>query len=329
MARMHYLKFYPESWIAESSLRLCSLAARGLWIELICRMAQSPEHGVLLSPGGKPVRDDQIPALVGGPHDGVMAALAELGSEGVLSRRTPDGAIYSRRMVRDHAEYVRQAESGSVGGKRSVGLKGTLKAPLKGSLESDPKASVDSRFSLLDSNSSEGGLGETNSAARFLAERRITTGQLSPGFVRFVELYPAHRSRSRDEMLIAWESMQCEPMADQIIAGLRAHMEGKDFADGVIPTAQRFLRERWWQVAPPEFGDDGRVKQAKPVKVDPHAADRALAAKWYLTLNNDQRREASGVVNIDQWADIARKGVVSDPILASWRASKSTGDVPA
>lgn len=40
--------FYPEDWMSDSRLRLCSPGARGLWIDILCLMYLSNERGYLL-----------------------------------------------------------------------------------------------------------------------------------------------------------------------------------------------------------------------------------------------------------------------------------------
>lgn len=39
--------FYPESWLADNKLSLCSYQTKGVWIDLICRMHQSEKYGYL------------------------------------------------------------------------------------------------------------------------------------------------------------------------------------------------------------------------------------------------------------------------------------------
>jgi len=48
-----WLKFFPSDWRADPALRMCSLAARGLWIEMLCLMHEARPHGSLLV-NGKP-----------------------------------------------------------------------------------------------------------------------------------------------------------------------------------------------------------------------------------------------------------------------------------
>ena len=47
MARRPSFQFYPGDWLANVKLRCCSIAARGAWLELLCRFHDSDEYGVL------------------------------------------------------------------------------------------------------------------------------------------------------------------------------------------------------------------------------------------------------------------------------------------
>lgn len=96
-----WMKFYPTDWRAEPRLRMCSLAARGLWIDLISYMHEGDPYGYLTINGVVPGVDDMA-ALVSRPAKEVQKAFNELEAKQVFSVDEGSGAIYSRRMVRDH-----------------------------------------------------------------------------------------------------------------------------------------------------------------------------------------------------------------------------------
>lgn len=107
-------QFYPADWRKDPALSSCSLAARGLWIELMCVMHESERYGYLVV-NGRPMDMKQIARMVGESPATVKKLLAELERAGVPST-SAEGAIYSRRMVKD--EYIREvrAEAGRLGG---------------------------------------------------------------------------------------------------------------------------------------------------------------------------------------------------------------------
>jgi hypothetical protein len=58
---------------------------------------------------------EQIATLVGAPVDLVASCMGELAAAGVWST-TPEGVIYSRRMVRDERRHERDRANGRLGG---------------------------------------------------------------------------------------------------------------------------------------------------------------------------------------------------------------------
>lgn len=109
-----WMKFYPSDWRADTALRMCSLAARGLWIELICIMHEANPRGSLLV-AGKPITEKQLAGLCGTSVRETTVLLNELESAGVFSR-DQNGQIFSRRMKRDDARAERDKANGKAGG---------------------------------------------------------------------------------------------------------------------------------------------------------------------------------------------------------------------
>lgn len=113
-----WLKFYPSDWRADPALRMCSIGARGLWMEMLCIMHEAEPYGSLRV-NGRPVSDRQMAGLAGASPDEVEPWLAELEGAGVFSR-DEDGAIVSRRMMRDKAKADRDKANGETGGAPNV-----------------------------------------------------------------------------------------------------------------------------------------------------------------------------------------------------------------
>lgn len=114
-----WMKFYPQDWRADERLRNCSIAARGLWIELLALMHRSDRYGYLLVNGKQPT-DRQIAIQAGASIDEVSAGIAELENEGVFSRDR-HGTIYSRRMIRDEKKAQNARKNGRKGGNPKLG----------------------------------------------------------------------------------------------------------------------------------------------------------------------------------------------------------------
>lgn len=113
------MKFYPSDWRADPMLRVCSIAARGLWMELLALMHESERYGHLLINGKEPT-ERQLSALVAVPIADLPALLSELEEAGVFSRDR-HGAIYSRRMIRDEKKAEHARKVGKKGGNPSLG----------------------------------------------------------------------------------------------------------------------------------------------------------------------------------------------------------------
>jgi hypothetical protein len=106
--------FYPADWRKDPALRVCSVAARGLWMDMLCLMHESEPYGYLVV-NGEPVSDAELARLVGEPLAVVRKLLKELEARNVFSR-TEKGVIYSRRFVRDEATRSARAAGGKLGG---------------------------------------------------------------------------------------------------------------------------------------------------------------------------------------------------------------------
>lgn len=94
-----WVKWKFEDWRGDPRLRMCSLAARGLWADLLAYMHEGEPYGHFTIDGKVPELQD-VARLVGAPAKDVRQAYAELERHGVFSR-TAEGVPYSRRLVRD------------------------------------------------------------------------------------------------------------------------------------------------------------------------------------------------------------------------------------
>lgn len=112
--RQPWMKFYPADWRADEKLRMCSLAARGLWVEMLALMWRAQPIGHM-TVNGKAPTDAQLAALAGAPPDQIPDLIGELETAGVFSR-TAQGVIYSRRMTRDAKKARISVKNGKAGG---------------------------------------------------------------------------------------------------------------------------------------------------------------------------------------------------------------------
>ena len=154
-------QFYPADWRKDAALQSCSLAAQGLWVNMMCIAHECEPYGHLTI-NGNPMQPGQIARLVGLSAKECGALLKELHDCGVASV-AECGSIFSRRMVRDEeirnkraaggeegsSHGIKGAEHGKKGG-RPVKGRGVIKPPL------EPPPSSSSSSSKQSSVSSEG-----------------------------------------------------------------------------------------------------------------------------------------------------------------------------
>lgn len=157
-------QFYPADWRKDVELRSCSIAARGLWIDILCIAHDCEPYGFLMV-NGRPLTAAKIAGQVGLTESQCRKLVDELISNGV-ARINAEGVIYSKRMVDDEELRNRRAEGGKAGSefgqrgaehgskggrpKKETGDKKTpLETPLGG--EEKPPPSSSSSSSLLTS----------------------------------------------------------------------------------------------------------------------------------------------------------------------------------
>lgn len=134
---MPWSKFFWRDWESDPALRLCSLEAQGLWMRMLCVMAQAHPIGYLKI-ADQPCSVEDVARAAGIDTAAATRLLAELEQRGVYSL-TRHGVIYSRRMVRDAKNRKTNQKNGSKGGRVSVdkrkGIFKSLKPPLEPPLE--------------------------------------------------------------------------------------------------------------------------------------------------------------------------------------------------
>jgi hypothetical protein len=145
MSKKHdlpYIPFYFGDWFKCPEVRALRLDHRALWFDLLGYMWESTERGVMVNPGGHPYQNDEIVRMVGLDLDGSGKWLDLLEEMNVFSRR-PDGAIYSRRIVRDMEKSQIYAENGKKGGFATANAKAKRPAKHRQIATAKPLATLD------------------------------------------------------------------------------------------------------------------------------------------------------------------------------------------
>jgi hypothetical protein len=114
MSGVVWSKFFWSDWESDPALRLCSLAAQGLWMRMLCVAASHDPIGFVCI-SGRPLDVTDLARLTGGTETEADALVQELSRNGVFSRdRT--GRIYCRRMLRDARAAATARNNGAKGG---------------------------------------------------------------------------------------------------------------------------------------------------------------------------------------------------------------------
>lgn len=106
MGKLPAILLYPGDW-QRDDVAGCSLAAQGLWLRMMFIGHDSERYGYL-EVNGSPIPPGSIARRCGCTLAQYEALLSELERAGVPSR-TPEGVIFSRRMVRDADKRVQHA----------------------------------------------------------------------------------------------------------------------------------------------------------------------------------------------------------------------------
>lgn len=162
-------QFYPADWRKDPELQSCSLAARGLWVEMLCIMHEAEPYGHLVV-NGKAMNEKQLSRAAGGSLKQIRALLSELESTGVFSR-TEDGVIYSRRMVKDQHIRAVRAEAGAKGAAATNAARLSGDLPQQKVRQTPPPSSSSSSSTDRDANASSSSSGKPN------VDRPQTVGQ--------------------------------------------------------------------------------------------------------------------------------------------------------
>lgn len=229
-------QFYPADWRKDPALSICSLAARGLWIEMMCIAHESDEYGVLVV-AGNPMTAQHIARSVGESLAVVKRLLAELEEAGVFSR-DERGCIYSRRMCKDERSREKRAAGGEAGaefghlgaehgkkGGRPRKETGDKKPPFDPPLEPPPSSSSSSSIKPPDPPS-------------------------PVGFGEFWSAYP--RKVGKGEAEKAWKVTKGVELKTilQAIERARATEQWRKDGGQFIPHPATWLRQKRWEDEP-------------------------------------------------------------------------------
>lgn len=129
MSKLPAFLFYPSDWETDPGLRICSKAAKGLWIDLMCVAFKCEERGKF-STNGKPWTREEVAGAIPGDLNANLTLLDELLAKGV-ARCDKRRVIFNARMVRDEEIRKVRSKAGSLGGNPNLLNQNTSKTQAK------------------------------------------------------------------------------------------------------------------------------------------------------------------------------------------------------
>ena len=122
LKKLPALQFYVGDWKRDNSVQSCSIAARGLWFEMLLMMHESPHRGYLMLTDTTPMHDEHIARIAGVEQPVVSTLIEELQTKGVfdfaeleVSHGHTVSVIKSRRMSADEEKRKKCSVAGLSG----------------------------------------------------------------------------------------------------------------------------------------------------------------------------------------------------------------------
>lgn len=284
MLRNPWMKFYPADWRADPALRMCSIAARGLWIEMLCVMHEAEPYGSLLVKGA-PISTRQLGQLAGITQDEAEALLGELDAAGVFSRED-NGTVYSRRMRSDHAKAQQDKLNGKGGG--NPALKRGVNPQDNGG---DKAQKLEARESESERKKERGGSPRGDLLPLDLEAMQNRARK----FERFWQLYP-HKVGKRDAIKAFDLALRAGKVPfEQLMEGLERYVHKTDDRPWCNPGT--WLRQGRWEDQPASNNGGGHGRG--PTIID--ALDRQRA-------RIQQFRQERGSSGVDYQPDLGPNG---------------------
>lgn len=186
MSATLWSKFYWSDWKSDVRVQSCSLAARGLWMEMLCIAAQHNPIGYVAI-DGKALGAKEIARHSGATVEETEKLIKELEDAGVFSRdRT--SKIYSRRMINESKRREKGKLDGLKGGNPTLlnqkGKSRTLNYTVNGRDNRGGSPQIpDTRVHMPDADSGGRSLNEKSEALFEAAKGNVAHGTTGIEFI--------------------------------------------------------------------------------------------------------------------------------------------------
>jgi hypothetical protein len=227
MSGVTWTKFFWADWLSDPALRLCSYAARGLWMDMLALAASHDPIGYV-AVAGRALDACSIARMTGGAENEVSGLLSELEQSRVFSRDR-QGRIYSRRMITDFKKAKIAAKNGKLGGNPSLGKQ--------------------TGNSASDNPSDNGGLKPHKPRASIPEERELTLSPSSGDFETWWDRYPKKTGKLAAARAYQKARKRAEAPVLLLALSKTAWPEKRQY----IPNPATWLNDGRWMDAPAEL----------------------------------------------------------------------------
>lgn len=247
-------QFYPADWRKDVELQSCSMAAQGLWINAMCVAHECEPYGHL-TVNGKGMNAAQLGRQVGLSAKEAEALILELEEAGVV-KRTPEGVLFSKRMVEDERVRNARASGGTAGADHGAkgaksGIKGGRPPTDKGGFVDKTKGGLETP--LLGFEEPPPSSSSSSSASTDTPQPPSGESMSFPGFDRFWAAWPKSiRKEARGKCLEAWRKARAEGVADEVLAHVETKKASEDWCKQggqFIEAPLVYLNQRRWEGA--------------------------------------------------------------------------------
>lgn len=257
--KMPAFQFYPGDWRKDPGVQALDFFDRGVWFEMLCLMHESEERGVLLL-NGRPMPEVALARMLGLDNQILTTTLTNLLTYGVASKRESDGAIYSRRMVKDEQICQVRREAGKKGGNPNL-LNQTSKQKPTTRVNQIPTPSSSSSSST--SSSEEIDRKESELAAGLVDELTTAPEQQKPSSAEQVAPSPAAFSQPDEPLVAVDDSSLTNPQTFFSILKSEGygHVDAEHYRSRILNESQGMTRTaRGWRKRIVEWLDNDKRK---------------------------------------------------------------------
>jgi len=228
-----WMKFYPSDWRSDPKLRLVSMAARGLWMEMLCLMHEADNYGDLCV-AGVTLDETKLSRMVGESAEAVTGWLSELREADVFSTRK-NGVIYSRRMEKDENKRRKARENGKKGGNPNLSKQTEKDQPVKGGDKTQKPEARDQK---------------EREAKASSPKPRGKRNSYPDDFEGFWKAYPNTANNSKPKAGEQWAKLDADDReaAMRSLPVYRAHLAK---TEQTCKHAERYLRDRRFETLQP------------------------------------------------------------------------------